>query len=603
VTVRGRTIRAVVGLLLFAVLAWFYDPRFWDQPWFFIAIGLAASTAFVEHFFTRPQDSAVNALAAVGALAASSTVPMSLRVATGLVVLITLLASLVAMLLPEPAGPVKRLAYRVSIFLGRAVVLGGLLLLSYVLAATHSDHPRFEALAVSTALLLLVLAVDWSEVVRTVTASTGESATALAAIGPHRLLLSSPGGLFHEGEAVSVSRHGREVAGYVAVRLPHKDDIRYEVVLDEDWASISRSFPSEVQIRRDKSPDRRMAIGAADEGSTATSVEFVPFVRLGVGDPLMLHAEGRQLLYQVSALRLRGSTWAGASALVSQASARRIGWPSRGFIRSHSYLPDAHQPLYRFDATENALPDGFQRIGVVKGTNLPIGLSIQEERRGHTAVLGMSGMGKTAVAFRIATALGASHLVIALDTTGEYSARLGAALWNREFAATGLSVYEPAGDPPRSAAELIGQCMDIAAEEYRSNTLTLPRVVLLEEAHTFVPEWNFALRDQQEQASRTTRLIMQSRKYRVSFIVVSQRTAVVSKSALSQCENYLVLRTIDETSLDYIESVVGKQLRDAIPALSRFEALCVGPLFNTEEPVIVTLDPPAERADPTANVQ
>jgi hypothetical protein len=33
-------------------------------------------------------------------------------------------------------------------------------------------------------------------------------------------------------------------------------------------------------------------------------------------------------------------------------------------------------------------------------------------------------------------------------------------------------------------------------------------------------------------------------------------------------------------------------MRRAIPSLERFEAMCVGPAFNTEEPVIVTLAPP-----------
>ena len=34
------------------------------------------------------------------------------------------------------------------------------------------------------------------------------------------------------------------------------------------------------------------------------------------------------------------------------------------------------------------------------------------------------------------------------------------------------------------------------------------------------------------------------------------------------------------------------ELRDAIPRLQRFEAMCVGPAFNSEMPVIVNLSPP-----------
>jgi hypothetical protein len=72
---------------------------------------------------------------------------------------------------------------------------------------------------------------------------------------------------------------------------------------------------------------------------------------------------------------------------------------------------------------------------------------------------------------------------------------------------------------------------------------------------------------------------------------VSQRSAIVSKSALTQCENYIILRTIDETGLDFLETVVGGVVRRAIPRLGRFEAVCVGPAFNSDSAVVVRLDP------------
>lgn len=73
-------------------------------------------------------------------------------------------------------------------------------------------------------------------------------------------------------------------------------------------------------------------------------------------------------------------------------------------------------------------------------------------------------------------------------------------------------------------------------------------------------------------------------------MLVSQRTAVISKSALSQCESYIVLRTLDETSLQYIEGVLGREFRDTVSGLSRYQAVCVGPAFSTATPVVVNLD-------------
>ena len=60
---------------------------------------------------------------------------------------------------------------------------------------------------------------------------------------------------------------------------------------------------------------------------------------------------------------------------------------------------------------------------------------------------------------------------------------------------------------------------------------------MLEEAHAFLPEWNFTLQKSETNVAYSTRMIMQARKFGLTFMIVSQRTAVVSKSALSQCED------------------------------------------------------------------
>jgi DNA helicase HerA-like ATPase len=91
--------------------------------------------------------------------------------------------------------------------------------------------------------------------------------------------------------------------------------------------------------------------------------------------------------------------------------------------------------------------------------------------------------------------------------------------------------------------------------------------------------------------AQSCRYILQSRKFGIGFIFVSQRTAVISKSALSQCESYIIFRSLDDTSLQYIEGVVGSEFRGVASGLNRYQAICVGPAFNTTVPVVVDLDP------------
>jgi hypothetical protein len=372
---------------------------------------------------------------------------------------------------------------------------------------------------------------------------------------------------------------------------PHAQGLRYGIALSDEWTTVSAAFPQDVTLRA-RAGDRG-CVGAAGTGSTERIVEFDAFRELTVGDPLVMRTPERTLLYQVARLRLAEENWAGSQALLPHATAHLVGWPTEAWIRAVTHLPRPHEPIVRAEGVSGSLNANFYRVGRIKGTDIPLGLRIDVERRGHIAILGMSGMGKTAVAHRICSTLGSDHVVVALDTTGEYASRLSFPAWSAgDFDTLGHFVCEPSGDPPDRAAAFIEKCMTAGAAEYRRGEMPKRRVVLLEEAHTFLPEWNVALRAQQERVAFSTRMIMQARKFGLTFVIVSQRTAVVSKSALSQCENYIILKTLDQTGLEYLESLVGPELRDAIPSLERYEAMCVGPAFNSDAPVIISLDPP-----------
>jgi hypothetical protein len=133
--------------------------------------------------------------------------------------------------------------------------------------------------------------------------------------------------------------------------------------------------------------------------------------------------------------------------------------------------------------------------------------------------------------------------------------------------------------------------MTAAHAEYKAGHEPRRRFILLEEAHGWLPEWNITTKSNSDAVNRSCRFILQARKFNLTFIMVSQRTAVISKSAVSQCENYIILRTLDQTSLEYVEGVVGSELKGLISELARYEAVCVGPIFNSDAPIVVTLDP------------
>lgn len=73
-------------------------------------------------------------------------------------------------------------------------------------------------------------------------------------------------------------------------------------------------------------------------------------------------------------------------------------------------------------------------------------------------------------------------------------------------------------------------------------------------------------------------------------MVISQRTALVSKTILSQCNTFLTHSLIDQTSLSFLESVYSSQHTRLIPNLGRFEFLAFGKAIKAERPIVLKRD-------------
>jgi uncharacterized protein len=71
-------------------------------------------------------------------------------------------------------------------------------------------------------------------------------------------------------------------------------------------------------------------------------------------------------------------------------------------------------------------------------------------------------------------------------------------------------------------------------------------------------------------------IALQGRKYGVGLLVVTKRTALVSKTILSQYNTLLRHSLIDQASLNFLESIYSSQHTRLIPNLSRFEFLAFG---------------------------
>ncbi len=132
-------------------------------------------------------------------------------------------------------------------------------------------------------------------------------------------------------------------------------------------------------------------------------------------------------------------------------------------------------------------------------------------------------------------------------------------------------------------------------------------LIVLEEAHTIVPEMNvYGRYDRSETESvvgRTAQIALQGRKYGIGLLLISQRTALVSKTLLSQCNTVLCFAMHDETGLKYLANVFSTGQVTAIPNLKRFQAIGFGKGIKSERPVIFQIpeDPAKKKASEELN--
>ncbi len=589
---RVRMVQAVVAVALLVVTGLGTSADLLGEWWFWVATTTAVTLALVEPYYTGPQSAMLMGL---GGLAAGLTADRAdiepLWVAYFFLAGVVLVAALGALALP--VGRLRDGARWMATRFGRPLWLGlSAIVIEALRQAATGERSAAMTLAVGTLASILVAAPDWYRLVSVARPPRDSPAIFETAVEPNLILLATDQ-RYTPGTYVTV-QGANSSRGVVVANLAHKGGNRIQVALERPWHEVAESSGQECSVAKIKEPNAR-AVAFVSEGSTDQVLSLRPFGTLVRGDTVYWEDPdmGTTHLYQVISRELAREVWDGSSVVTERASAVALGTVGSSGLTLDNALPGPYIPVLAAEEVTGALPPGFERIGTIAGTSLPFGVSVLQLRGHHLAILGMSGMGKSTVARRLIDLLSSASTVISLDGTGEYRSRFSLPVWTdvAGLSTPGAWVYEPAGVPAQKACDFIKKVMTQASTEYATGG-PLPRTLLLEEAHSFLPEWNFvADRNESSFVAESCRYILQARKFGLSFVLVSQRTAVISKSALSQCESYITLRTLDGTSLDYMEGVLGGRFRDTVSSLQRYQAVCVGPAFSTSTPVVVNLDP------------
>ena len=121
------------------------------------------------------------------------------------------------------------------------------------------------------------------------------------------------------------------------------------------------------------------------------------------------------------------------------------------------------------------------------------------------------------------------------------------------------------------------EALDYCKTAYSESAEKAKLLLVFEEAHSLVPEWSSAANDGDRNAANgTARVILQGRKYGLGSMVITQRTANVSKSILNQCNTVFALRVFDDTGKQFLENYVGSDYAAMLPTLEDRHAIAAG---------------------------
>jgi DNA helicase HerA-like ATPase len=161
----------------------------------------------------------------------------------------------------------------------------------------------------------------------------------------------------------------------------------------------------------------------------------------------------------------------------------------------------------------------------------------------------------------------------------------------------GISVVSLAGYTGEFQATIYSLIADQIFDARVQNSLRLPVLFVLEEAHTFVP--GQASSTAEERAVMMTKQIAQEgRKFGVGLILISQRPSRLDETTLSQCNSFIIMRMVNPADQHFVRKVIetlGEDDAKLLPDLDVGEALLSGQLTNF--PVLVKMKEPDSKGE------
>lgn len=410
--------------------------------------------------------------------------------------------------------------------------------------------------------------------------------------------------------------------------------------------------PRGIEVKRIYISSSALPVGVVGIVSAGTQIDKVKFEPselgdLWEGDLVSIELRDHEVLYQVvNSTVTNESLDHGDEKAKTVAEAIQIGtWDNQNYsFNKFGWNPRLHAPVRRaVSSIVSGAPADYFQVGTIPKTNYPVLLHKEYAITHHLAILGVTGVGKSVFTRNlIRNLVSADSKFICIDFTGEYrnkfnnlnpvdivnTANQTAVYGHIATITTELAKFSNQQNQMtiKNSETAIENIFDTSISNYLQGTdvlsiLELPDLsntseifdytrrffkslfkvakannsfdkkvcVVLEEAHTVIPEWNSSGasdRSAQHLVNSISQIALQGRKYNIGFFVIAQRTANVSKTILTQCNSIIAFKQFDKTSAEFLTSFVGSELVTTLSRLKNRQAIAVGKAFKSNIPMI-----------------
>lgn len=644
-------------------------------------------SAVLEHHFTKPADSAVNALMGTITLlpiATSAPVfPWSLVTAYCLGTFILAVTCVAVSTSPVPTGWRERLAdavYRPAVILGQARVLFSIVFLFGVFSFFDKKSAQAATLVAFWGVFVVIWPLRLPQLLTLLVSNRSERKSLVG-----HLIRSDTPGLLRIGLAASEMWRTNSPllfvnpSGDTAWILPLYSHVHRErsigtaLELKPAQKNVVRGIPGGIyEPSEDEIPNRDEWFSNFGQPGDVELAGFVVesseigFIRFQVTSPRRCHdgmlvwcgIGDTQVYYQVTNGITTEEPLESDRHGYQVARASQLGTPSieSGFAK-YDWFPQMNEPVFTFGNDDskwgNEVPESDFIYGTVPNSSFSVSGNFVENFNHHTALLGVTGSGKTELAFDlIRHSVEKGIKVVCIDLTDQYQDRLSdlypADLSIDESTARDLNekLFDVetgkygAGDEKKALkafsdrlradvnsfideflGETGGALGSIKLQEISNTKATLwitelymtcilqyarrnrgeghPILVVVEEAHTVMPEastMGLGDFDSKGLVGKIAQVALQGRKYGVGLVVIAQRTANVSKTVLTQCNSVLSFSGYDDTSLNFLRNVFGSEYTSVIPNLRARQVVAFGKVVRSERPIVVEVPYDAKKA-------